>query len=106
MPHTIPPERIYIAGPMTGLPDFNFPAFNAMALHLRSLGFEALNPAELGMPNGLPWCTYMRPALGLLLRSDSVMLLNGWTSSKGAKLEWTVAQALQMQLYYEGTDFT
>jgi hypothetical protein len=24
-------SRVYIAGPMTGLPDYNFPAFNAAA---------------------------------------------------------------------------
>ena len=38
--------RVYIAGPMTGLPDFNYPAFNAAAAKLRALGLEVLNPAE------------------------------------------------------------
>jgi hypothetical protein len=31
-------KRIYIAGPMTGLPEFNYPAFNAEAQRLRGLG--------------------------------------------------------------------
>lgn len=41
--------RIYIAGPMTGLPDFNFPAFNDMAAILRGLGYHVENPAEHGV---------------------------------------------------------
>ena len=36
-------KRIYIAGPMTGLPDFNYPAFNAAAARMRALGFEVEN---------------------------------------------------------------
>ncbi|WP_319942079.1 DUF4406 domain-containing protein [Pseudomonas quasicaspiana] len=40
-------RRIYISGPMTGLPDFNFPAFAAEANRLRGLGFDVVNPAEI-----------------------------------------------------------
>jgi hypothetical protein len=102
----MPAERIYIAGPMTGLPDFNFPAFNAMAAHLRSLGFEVLNPAEHGLPLDLHWSVYMRHALRQLLAADSIFFLKGWTSSRGAKLESMVATALDMTRYHEGSDFT
>jgi hypothetical protein len=28
-------KRVYLSGPMTGLPDFNFPAFNVEAERLR-----------------------------------------------------------------------
>ena len=33
-------QRVYVAGPMTGLPDFNYPAFNAEAQRLRGLGYQ------------------------------------------------------------------
>ncbi|MGY3959487.1 DUF4406 domain-containing protein [Aeromonas popoffii] len=37
--------KIYIAGPMTGLPNFNRDAFNAEAQRLLGLGHVALNSA-------------------------------------------------------------
>jgi len=37
----------YISGPMTGLPEHNFPAFNAAAAYYRERGFEVINPAEM-----------------------------------------------------------
>lgn len=39
--------RIYISGPMTGLPDGNIPAFNAAAERLRTEGHFVINPADI-----------------------------------------------------------
>jgi len=39
-------KTIYLSGPMSGLPGFNFPAFHAAAAKLRADGFTVLNPAE------------------------------------------------------------
>jgi len=47
--------RIYIAGPMTGLPEFNYPAFNAAAEYLRSLGHHVENPADNPVPACKSW---------------------------------------------------
>jgi hypothetical protein len=45
-------KRLYLAGPMTGIEDFNYPAFNAMAERLRAAGYEVKNPADHGTIEG------------------------------------------------------
>src|SRR6185312_2641116 len=40
------PRTIYLAGPMQGYPQFNFPRFNAVAACLRQDGSFVFNPAE------------------------------------------------------------
>ena len=86
--------RVYIAGPMTGLPDSNYPAFNVAAKQLRELGYEVENPAENPVPECGSWEAYMRTALAQLVRCDEIHFLRGWASSRGAKLERQVAQEL------------
>lgn len=83
--------RIYIAGPMTGLPEFNYPAFFAEAERLRSLGYEVENPAANPHPPCGSWAVYMRLALRQMLTCDAVALLPGWQQSRDALLEHTVA---------------
>ena len=90
--------RIYIAGPMTGLPDFNYPAFHAAAQKLRSLGHEVLNPAENPVPPCGTWAGYMRLALAQLVQCDCIVLLPGWSDSRGALIERKLAQALGMDM--------
>jgi len=41
----LPVKRIYLSGPMTGLPELNFPAFAAMTASLRAGGHTVTNPA-------------------------------------------------------------
>lgn len=89
-------KRIYIAGPMTGLPDFNYPAFNAEAGRLRALGYHVENPAE--NPAQDSWEAYMRQALRQMLTCDCVAMLPGWTESKGACLERYTAQKVGIEV--------
>ena len=86
--------RIYIAGPMSGLPDFNYPAFNAEASRLRALGYHVENPAE--NPAQADWAGYMRVAIRQMLTCDMVALLPGWADSRGAILERSVAMKLDI----------
>ena len=39
--------KLYLAGPMTGIKDLNFPAFHAEASRLRALGHIVVNPAAV-----------------------------------------------------------
>ena len=90
--------RVYISGPMTGLPDLNYPAFRTEATLWRANGHEAVNPAELEGPDDEAWEWYLKRDLKALLDCDAVVLLPGWEASRGANLEVHVARALGMEV--------
>jgi hypothetical protein len=81
---------------MTGLPDFNYPAFDSAALELARSGYDVLNPARRGVVESWGWADYLRLALGDVLAADGVATLPGWTRSRGASLEVHVARRLGM----------
>lgn len=87
-------KAIYLSGPMTGIPAFNFPAFHAEAARLRALGRTVFNPAESGLPASAAWSEHMRADLRALLDCDHIHMLPGWSNSTGAWLELQVALAL------------
>lgn len=91
-------KKTYIAGPMTGYPRFNYPAFNAMAEKLRAKGVQVFNPAENPEPPCKSWEGYMRMAIAQLVQCDRVVLLAGWEDSRGAVVEVGLAQALGMEI--------
>lgn len=91
-------KRIYVAGPMTGLPDFNFPAFHDAAARLRALGYEVENPAENPEPPCKSWLGYMRMAVAQVARVDAIVLLPGWEQSRGAKVEYALAVGLGLDV--------
>jgi hypothetical protein len=86
----MPAKRIYLAGPMTGLPEYNYPAFHAEAARLRALGYHVENPAE--NPEQDSWEAYMRQAIRQMLTCEIVAFLFGWAESRGALLERYIAQ--------------
>jgi hypothetical protein len=81
--------KLYVAGPMTGLPGENRKAFHAMAKRLRSLGHDVINPAELDSFGSAPppQDCYRRDLLVLLKDREGVVVLPGWRKSRGAKAE-------------------
>ena len=89
-------KRVYVAGPMTGIEDFNYPAFNAMADQLRAQGYEVENPADHGVVEGAVWADYMAYDLTRLGLCGMIALLPGWERSEGAKLEVQIAHRLGM----------
>jgi len=90
-------KRIYLSGPMTGLPDLNFAAFHAMTADLRAAGHAVTNPAEIN-PDGGTWTDCMRRDIAALMDCDTVVTLSGWQESKGAQLEVLIAQHLGMRV--------
>ena len=88
--------RVYLSGPMTGLPDLGFPAFHAEALRLRGMGFDVVNPAELCTDPHARWADCMRVDIAALVTCDGLALLPGHEGSRGVALERHIAEALNM----------
>ncbi|WP_458722401.1 DUF4406 domain-containing protein [Pseudomonas brenneri] len=88
-------KRIYLSGPMTGLPGLNFAAFHALTTILRASGHTVTNLAELN-PDGGTWNDCMRRGIAALMDCDIVATLPGWQESKGAQLKVLIAQHLSM----------
>lgn len=101
--------RVYIAGPMRGRVEFNFPAFDAAAAFLCSKGFDAYNPAEADREldgfdpktgKGLqPVEVYMRRDFAAILECDGIAMLPGWRDSEGASKEYDFAVMLGLPIF-------
>ena len=88
--------KVYISGPMTGMPELNFPAFNLAAEQLRAAGYVVVNPVEVNDGHSSEWGDCMRNDIRALMDCDTVALLPGWQASRGANLERHIAQELGM----------
>lgn len=93
-------KRIYIAGPMTGVPRFNRPKFEQAARILRAQGWTVESPVEIaavfGSDNTIVTTPGMLDAvieaeLAALAKCDAIYLLAGWEDSRGAKSELWLA---------------
>ena len=89
---------LYVSGPMTGLPELNFPAFHAAAASLRAAGYAVINPAEFGEGDGMTWADYLRKDIRALMDCDGIALLDGWERSRGARLERHIGIELDMHV--------
>lgn len=104
-------KAIYCAGPMRGLPQYNFPAFARVTNALRTEGWKVYSPAEHDLSvgfdptNGLEHFDLdaaLRWDIETILHDvDALYMLDGWEMSQGATLEHTIAQALNYHIIYE-----
>lgn len=90
--------RIYVAGPMTGVDEFNYPAFRAAASFLRAIGHDVEDPSTNSNPTPDDYHGWLRAGLAQLITCDAVALLPGWEASGGARLEVNVAATLGMRV--------
>ena len=110
-------KKYYLAGPMSGRPKFNIPAFEAAADKLRYMGLTIVSPAELDSPEVYDaaivsehgehkdvttetWGDMLARDVKLIADTlDGVILLPEWDTSKGARLEAFVAMQCNYPLY-------
>ena len=92
--------KLYIAGRITGVKDLNFPAFHRAAAHLRGLGHQVVNPAEINPDHSKPWAECMKTDIQHLVSCDGLALLPGWGRSRGARLEHHIASELGLQIQH------
>ena len=88
--------KLYLAGPMSGIKDLNFPLFHQEAARLRAAGYQVVNPAEINLDPAAKWADCMRADIAQLVTCDGIALLPGWMESRGAALEHSIAHALGM----------
>ena len=94
------PLRLYLAGPMSGIAAYNYPQFNRVADWLRKRGHEVFNPAENKDGGTFQRRSfYMRLDIPALLKSEGLVLMNGWRQSRGANLEAWIAIDTEMPLF-------
>ncbi len=110
----------YIAGPMTGYPEFNFPLFDAVAAYMRASGWDVFNPAEhdremydtsgdgftdgdvaaWAAASGFDFHAAMRWDLARITECDAIVFLEGWEKSTGTKHEKYVADVCGVESLY------
>lgn len=99
-------NRTYLAGPMRGLPLFNFPAFDAAAQALRQTGRHVISPADLDRESGFDEhgnaspdirACIRRDVLAVIDHCDTIALLPGWENSKGCAVEVALGKFLELK---------
>ena len=83
-------NKVFISGPMTGLPNYNREAFDNAEEMLKKAGFTVVNPAKFGI-DGMTDADIARIDINALLSCNYIYQLEGWTYSKGASAEWSVS---------------
>lgn len=100
--------RLYLAGKMSGVPQYNFPAFIEAAKRLREQGYEIVSPQEmdtelgiapdaLASPDGktklsMTWGDLLSRDVKVIADTvDGIVFLPDWWESRGARLEAFVA---------------
>ena len=95
-------KKIYISGPISGLPlETVYNNFTNAEVQLLEQGYEVVNPINNGLPTNATWEEHMRADLRLLLDCDAIYMLEGWEKSRGARIEYALAVDLKMDIQYQ-----
>lgn len=104
--------KAYLAGPMTGYPERNFPEFIRRKKELESLGYEVVFPFDIdgNADNELTRPYVIRLDVFLIIGADAsqkpvdaVFVLRGWERSRGTRLEVELACQLDIPVMWADT---
>lgn len=96
--------RTYISGKISGLPfDEVVSRFNEAEELLASIGIEPVNPLKNGLSSSDKWERHMVRDIELLMGCDSILMLENWTDSKGARIEKYIAEEQNLLVQFEST---
>lgn len=100
--------KVYLAGPMSGIEDYNFPAFFKYAKVLEDQGHTVFNPAQNDLDNwkdleGVKKHANYRDCLGqdlnwICYHAEAIALIPGWEKSKGVQAELATARAIGLEV--------
>ncbi len=93
-------NKVYIAGKITGLRYIDaLEKFTDAEKKLTALGFQVVNPMNVVTDPKVDWKLAMRECIKSMMREcDTIFLLPDWVHSKGAQLEYEIANQLQFKL--------
>lgn len=94
--------KVYISGKISGLPiqEAKERFDNAQAL-LESCGLDPVNPMSKEMPENATWEQHMVKDIELLLRCDAIYLMDNWADSRGAQIEYDIANRMKLEFIFE-----
>ncbi|OBR52354.1 DUF4406 domain-containing protein [Paraburkholderia tropica] len=92
-------KKAYLSGPMTGLPNLNFPAFNRAAVRLRNLRWEVVNPVAINPDPAADWLDCIAADLLAMRDCTAIVLLPGWSASFGARIERLAAERMGLEIF-------
>lgn len=94
--------KIYISGKISGLPIAEVTMrFSAAQSLLEEIGLEVINPLEKGLPDNATWEQHMVRDIELLLKCDAIYMMDNWVDSKGAQIEYDIANRMKLEFLFE-----
>lgn len=99
--------KIYISGPISGTDiEETRKKFKSVQVMLEAQGYEVFNPMENGLPPESTTNEHMHRDLAELTkegrkRYDAIYMMRRWTHSKGCKVEFDVATAIGLIIFFE-----
>lgn len=94
--------KIYISGKITGLPLSEVrQRFADTAAFLDAIGFEAVNPLTNGLDDSADWKEHMVADIRMLLDCEAIYMMDNWIESRGASIEYDIANRLNMDVWFE-----